>query len=251
MYFDGSVATGVFSVVVGSYGCWIWLTKNAATQADRVFGHDVRVDFVARLMISFFVLNLIVDHVVCPVVKMVEAGAAPVKGTGDEEVTARYHASALILWELSTPFLNYRIIGLELGWNKSCKRGRINTFACMQAGFGISFLCARIVIGLPSSVFCCYDMVRMMLFRHAKTFALMWSGRRPGADDGDLRQQMLAWSAPSDQEMDSYLLAWCTCTGNLVLCVLNVFWAWKIVTRARKLHFSGSDAAAHNKKATD
>eukprot|EP00392_Amoebophrya_sp_AT5.2_P013663 g13792.t1 len=391
------VCSGVFSTITGSYGLWIWLTQTAAATEDRIHGHDERVDRLARLMIAYFLLGLIVDHVAPPLLKRFvdgrnggkqalnvnkagssedNDGASLLSGTpsttpgaGDEESStsasgtdnakgkttqrqqggksstpvrrgpakqeagtegstkvggaattaepstsaggavsstssttssskkkakpllsdetayllhhlsaimllavtlvpfAQYHASALILWELSGPFLVYRILALEFGWNKPqpepapmCCR----IFPFMQLGFVVSFLFFRIVIGLPNVYYCCSDCLRMILFRHPKTFELLlqwlsWAGRLLGGgvvdvgsssrDEETLKKMMLEYAAPSNQMPVPLFLASYTFLGNFLLCFLNVFWAWKVVSRAVKLYWGDGAGVAGKEKA--
>ena len=57
LYYDGTVASGLFSGYIGAFGMWIWLTQVPSTSNDRLLGHDPRVDTCGRGMMAYFVVN--------------------------------------------------------------------------------------------------------------------------------------------------------------------------------------------------
>ncbi|CAD7923889.1 unnamed protein product [Amoebophrya sp. A120] len=405
IYYDGCVTSGVMGTVTGWYAFSIWLTPNEASKADRVMGRDPRVDTAARLMYTYFVVALVVDHVLRPLVSRLEAdtcdkpmyaeasvgddaGASPsntptaaaggntdkqkttafpkipeaevakarkqeeqhLQGGGpsttassatsptdsaveDNDATsgeqqdkdksklkqtqadeknktktavvsattanstkakkkplltddvafllhhiaalvmvaitmhpfAHYHTPALIIWEISSPFLNYRLVSLAFGLTSG------TVFNIMQALFVITFLLFRIVIGLPSVTFLAADLVRSILFRHPGTFKLWVTGLQvlglglagggaAGTEGGyvDLRStdprvhlaHMSSFSAPTDDTDLPLFLALGALTGNVLLTFLNCFWGYKIVVRAIKLYLPGLFPAGKKKDKT-
>ena len=108
--------------------------------------------------------------------------------------------SLMLLFELSSIPFNVRIIMLQLGVGK----GR--AFELVQLAFGLSFLGARLGMGIPASLYWWADML-----------ALLRSG-----------------AAHSVAICVFYLIA------NLVLNSLNILWASIIVRKAAKRFGSGA-----------
>ncbi|CAD7953239.1 unnamed protein product [Amoebophrya sp. A25] len=82
----------------------------------------------------------------------------------------QHHAASLIMWEISGPFLSYRIMALKFGWQNTSPK----TFNVMQLSFFFSFVIPRLGIGILSVCRLLYDLSLGILFQYEPVFRLFF-----------------------------------------------------------------------------
>jgi len=147
----------VHAVIVCSLSMYVVVSPDGTMEEDRVYGSSDMANLICAIAAGYFFFDMgacLTGEKVDPLMVFHHL-ASFLCYTFVQYQFLAYYAVRLLLYELSTPLLDIREMMLLLGYRNTPQLAKV------EKAFGIVFLAARILYGIPLSIGALYDVMNV------------------------------------------------------------------------------------------